>query len=129
MKKIEEIFDFLIKDYNLLYKSQIFYNCYGSWTVVTHSFYNDSGCFTIYDEVQRGIGYYCSSQFSTEWEKLSERPIDVCTIEPDIWEKERKIWIFERPFFLWSQKRELNVLSKVLKIHLSKNNNFFGIQV
>ncbi len=129
MKKIEEIFDFLIKDYNLLYKSQIFYHCYGSWTVVTHSFYNDSGCFTIYDEVQRGISYCCSSQFSTELKKLSERPINVCTIEPDIWEKERKIWIFERPFFLWSQKRELNVLSKVLKIHLSKNNNFFGIQV
>ena len=49
---IEEMFDFLKKNYNLSYEYQEFTNCYGGGlTVQTHSFYNDSGCFTIYIEI------------------------------------------------------------------------------
>lgn len=36
---IEELFDFLKKDYNLSYGFQEFNNCYGgNWTVQTHKF-------------------------------------------------------------------------------------------
>ena len=46
---IEKLFVFLIRDYGLAYKYQKFINCYGgNWIVQTYSFYNDSGCFTIY---------------------------------------------------------------------------------
>ena len=112
--KIEELFGFLIKDYGLTYRYQEFSNCYsGKWTVHTHSFYNDSGCFTIYIEIQ----------------ELCEREIDVSSIEPQIWKKFEKKWIFKWPFFWWNDNKVLNALAEVLKVHLAKNDNFFGIQI
>ena len=45
----------------------------GNWTVQTHSFYNDSDCFTIHIEVQRGIDFWYTSRFSTERTELCKR--------------------------------------------------------
>ena len=127
---IGESFDFLVKDYDLSYKYQEFINCYGSsWTVQTHSFYNYSGCFTIYIEVQRGMNFWYASSFSTERKELCEREIDVSTIEPQVWDKHKKIWIFRNPFFWWNNKKVLCTLAEVLKVHLAKTNDFFGIYV
>ena len=127
---IEKLFDFLKKDYNLSYRYQEFINCYGgNWTVQTHSFYNESGCFTIYFEIQRGMYFYYASHFSTERKELCEREIDVSSIEPQIWKKKGRIFIFNNPFFWWSDNKVLRTLAEVLKIHLAKHNEFFGIQV
>ena len=127
---IEELFDFLKKDYNLSYKYQEFTKCYeGNWIVQTHSFYNDSGCFTIYVEIQRGIEFWYASRFSTERKELCEREIDIYSIETEIWDRYAKFWIFKRPFFWWNENKVLRTLAKVLKVHLTKNNNFFGIRV
>ena len=127
---IEELFCFLKKDYNLSYKYQEFNNCYGgNWTVQTHSFYNESGCFTIYCEIQRGLGFWYASRFSTERTELCEREIDVSSIEPQIWDKNERIWIFKNPFFWWNANKVLSTLAQVLKAHLAKYNDFFGIQV
>ena len=127
---IEELFDFLTKDYNLSYKYQEFTNCYGrNLTVQTYSFYNHSGCFTIYYEVPRYMGFCVSSEFSTEREKLRERNVDISLIEPQIWNKRERFLVFKNPFFWWSDKKVLTTLAEVLKIHLAKNNEFFGIQV
>lgn len=127
---IEKLFCFLTKNYDLSYKYQEFTNCYGgNWIVQTHSFYNDSGCFTIYIEVQRGISFWYSSYFSKEREKLCEIEIDISSIEPQVWTRYEKIWIFKRPFFWGNSNKVLCILSEVLKVHLAKNRNFFGIQV
>ena len=128
--KIEELFGFLIKDYGLTYRYQEFSNCYsGKWTVHTHSFYNDSGCFTIYIEIQRGMDFWYASHYSTGRKELCEREIDVSSIEPQIWKKFEKKWIFKWPFFWWNDNKVLNALAEVLKVHLAKNDNFFGIQI
>ena len=101
---IEEMFDFLKKDYNLSYRYQEFINCYGgNWTVQAHSFYNDSGCFTIHIEIQRGMDFWYSSKFSTERKELCEREIDVSSIEPQIWAKHERLGIFKNPFFWWNK--------------------------
>ena len=127
---IEELFDFLKKDYKLSYRYQEFINCYGgSWTVQTHSFYNDSGCFTIHIEIQRGMDFWYASRFSTERKELCEKEIDVSSIEPQIWDKYERIFIFKNPFFWWNDNKVLSTLAEALKVHLLKNNEFFGIQV
>lgn len=127
---IEELFDFLKKDYNLSYRYQEFINCYGgNWTVQTHSFYNDSGCFTIYIEVQRGMSFWYASRFSTKREALCERGIDISSVEPQIWNQYQRICIFKNPFFWWNDNKVLNTLAEALKVHLAKDKEFFGIQV
>lgn len=128
---IEKLFDFLVNDYGLNYKYQQFSNCWGlGYFVNTYSFYNYSGCFTIQHTLQSNeIDFYHSFRFSTNREELCEKGIDIFSIEPEIWEKSEKIWLFKKPFYWWSNKNLLNTLSKVLKIHISKYNNFFDIQV
>ena len=127
---IEELFDFLIKDYGLIYKHQKFTNCYGgNWVVETHSFYNESGCFTIYVEFQRGTYFYFSSKFSTNYEELSERELDISLIEPEIWNKRERFLFFKNPFWWWCDNKVLKTLAEVLKVHLAKGNDLFGIQV
>ena len=127
---IEEMFGFLKEEYNLSYKYQEFFNCYGgNWTVQTHSFYNASGCFTIYVEVQRGINFWYAPRFSTERKALCEREIDVSLIEPPIWNKHERFFVFKNPFFWWNDNKVLMVLAEALKAHLAKENEFFGIQV
>ena len=127
---IKTKFDFLISDYGLTYRHQRFNNCYGGhWKVETYSFYNDSGCFTIYFEIQRGIDFWYASEFCSDYEKLCEKEIDISIMEPQIWNKYEKIWIFKRPFFWWNNSKVLSVLAEVLKIHLSKNQEFFGVRI
>ena len=127
---VENLFGFLMKDYGLIYKYQEFHNCYGgNWIVHTHSFYNDSGCFTIYNEIQRGIDFCYASKFSTKCEDLCERGINVSLIEPQIWKKRERFWIIKNPFFWCSETKVLTTLAEVLKEHLCKGNYLFGIQV
>ena len=127
---IEKMFDFLVKDYNLSYRYQKFLNCYGgNWTVQTFSFYNDSGCFTIHNEIQRGMDFWYATRFSTERKELCEKELDVSLIEPQIWEKHARIGPFKNPFFWWSNNRVLSTLAVALKLHIAKNNEFFGIQL
>lgn len=127
---IENMFDFLQKEYGLSYKQQEFKNCYGgNWVVHTHSFYNDSGCFTIYIEFQRGIDFWYAPQFSTERKVLCGKEVDIRLIEPEIWDRYEKIWIFKRPFFWWNNKKILKTFALALRAHLEKNNDFFGLKI
>ncbi|MBE6797195.1 MAG: hypothetical protein E7531_02510 [Ruminococcaceae bacterium] len=128
---IREVFDFLITDYGLEYKHQEFINAYdGNWTVQAYSFYNNSGCFTIHNLVQRDeLDFYYSPKFSQELSELCGKGVNICTIEPEIWDKHTKIWRFKRPFFWLNNNKVLSVFAEVLKTHLSKNKEFFGIQI
>jgi hypothetical protein len=44
-------------------------------------------------------GFLLASQFSNERKDLCEKIVDVCAIEPDIWNKHTKVGFFHRPFF------------------------------
>ena len=128
---VEELFEFLIKEYGLSYQFQAFTNCYyGGWIVRTYSFFNDSGCFTIHHLLQRDeLDFYFAPHFAWDLKKLCMRGVNIKTIEPHIWKKHRKIRIFKNSFFWWSNKRILTVFAEALKNHLLKNNDFFGIKV
>ena len=128
---IEILFDFLKKDYNLSYKYQEFLNCYGGyWTVQTHSFYNDSGCFTIHYLLQKNeLDFYYAMRFSTERKELCEKMVDICSIEPEIWRKYTKLGIFNRPFFWWNNNKVLTAFADALKTHLAMKKQFFGIRI
>ena len=98
---IAKTLEFLVQDYKLNYRYQVFHNCYGGgWTVYTHSYYNDSGCFTVHSMPQRGeLDFYFAKKFSCERKAIYEKIIDIAFIEPDIWNARGKIWIFNNPFF------------------------------
>ena len=54
-RKILAVLGFLLKEYNLQFKFQTFemwYNFYGPMD--TYSFYNEFGCLTLHNAVQRG---------------------------------------------------------------------------
>lgn len=128
---IEETFAFLIKNYGFTYKCQEFINCYGGhWTVITYSFYNESGCFTIHTLPQRGeLDFYYAPQFSTKREELYEKMVDIRSIEPKIWDKHMKVGIFNRPFFWCRENKVLSALAEVLSVHIAEQGEFFGIRV
>lgn len=128
---IENMFEFLVKDYGFNYRKQEFHNCFnGNWSVYTYSFFNDDGCFTIHSLPQRGeLDFYYAKRFSNIREDLYEKPIDIVSIEKDIWRKYGKIGFFDNPFFWWNDNKILTTLAKVLKVHINNYGEFFGIQI
>ena len=115
--RVEKLFNFLVEDYKLTYKHYVFENCYNlGYTVYTHSFFNRSGCFTIYSLPQRGeLDFY--------YAKL----LDICSIEKEIWDKHTKFGFIKNPFFWRNEEKVLTVLAEVLKAHINKHSEFFGI--
>jgi hypothetical protein len=128
---IDKQFDFLVNDYGLKHVYQEFNNCYGgNWQVFTHSYYNDSGCFTIHNLPQRGeLDFYYAKEFSKVRENLCEHLIDVSSIEKEILDKHFKILFFRNPFFWWSRSKVLKALAEVIKAEINKKGEFFGIKV
>lgn len=128
---VKELFEFLIKEYGLSYQFQEFTNCYnGGWIVRTYSFFNDSGCFTISHLLQRDeLDFFFAPYFAQDRKKLCVKDVNITAIEPHVWEKNSKVWIFKNPFFWWSNKRILTTFAEALKIHLMKSESFFGINV
>lgn len=122
---------FLIKDYGLAYRYQKFENGYNAnWIIETHSFYNDSGCFTMRRLAQRDEwDFYYAARFATGHEALCEKMINIYAMETEIWNKRSKIAGFNNPFFWLSSSRVLRTFAEVLKTHLSKENEFWGIKV
>ena len=126
---IRHRFAFLVDEYGFQYAEQRFDKCFdGNWTVTTYSFYNENGCFTIHTLPQRGeVVFYCCDKFSSEREALCARSVDIRTIEEDVWDRRSRIWIFRNPFFWYSQRSVLAALAEVVRTHLSKHNELFGI--
>ncbi|MBQ3215078.1 MAG: hypothetical protein IJB11_03060 [Oscillospiraceae bacterium] len=130
--EIKNLFAFLIEDFKLEYRHQEFDKCYGgNWTVNTHSFYNESGCFTIYSLVQHGgeLDFYYAPVFSTNLEELCDKLVDISSIEKEVWKKHTKFGVFPRPFFWLNNRKVLEALSEVLSAHINKHGEFFGIKV
>ena len=128
---VEQTFSFLVEEYQMSCKNNEYRNCYGgNWIVQTYSFYNDTGCMTIYFLPQRNeLDFYRSAKYSNKLNDLCETIIDIHMIEPSIWEKDAKIFGIKNPFFEWSSKKVLCTFAKALKAHLDKKKDFFGISV
>lgn len=115
-KKILTIFGFLIREYNLQFKFQTFsmyHNFYGPMD--TYSFYNEFGCFTLHNAVQRGEwGLYISEKFSEDQYKLMAREIYDCDY-PTKWH--------------WTTTGWLKDLAQAIKEEIDKKGTMLGIRV
>lgn len=128
---IDVIFDFLVSDYGFQYKKQEFHNCYGGhWLVRTYSYFNVSGCFTIHHLPSRGeLEFFYAPQCSNNREELYQQRINVQSIEPELWRKYTHIGTIKRPFFWCNTTKVLTVLAEVMKKHISKHGEVFGIKI
>lgn len=70
---------FLVEKYNLKYTEQTFESTpFDNWATKTYSFYNDSGCFTISELLQRDdVYFYFSNTFSTNYSDLKQKQLNV----------------------------------------------------
>ncbi len=113
-KKVLAVFGFLIKEYNLQFKFQSFdmwHNFYGPMD--TYSFYNDFGCLTLHNAVQRGEwSVYVSHRFSQNQYSLMER--EVCL--SDYTDKR-----------CWTVTGWLKSLAQIIKTRALECHNIFGI--
>ena len=126
-----EQFEFLVNDYNLSYKKQEFKNAFLTHgTAYTHSYANQSGCFTIMDFPVKGeLEFYYSKELHENLKDLCEKPIDVFSVEKEIWKKNSKTGFFKFHFSYWSSQKTLCVLAKVIQSCINKHGEFFGIKV
>lgn len=119
---IEKQFDFL-KEYRFKFKEQIFKNVYNSYfTVHTYSFYNENGCFTIYNLPQRGEwDYFYAEKLSYNMDELLKRRIDIYSEGKDFWSK-----VINKKSY--SIKMELNTLTEVIRYQIQIQNEFYGVK-
>ena len=115
-------------DYKLNYAFQTF-NLSGN-IACAHSFFNESGCFTINSMESRGeLDCYYSQYFSNDRDKLYGEIIDIYSVEMDIWNKHGNFGVLPNMFFWVNNKKILKVLAEVVKAQIKKNNEFFGVKV
>ena len=122
---------FLVEKYNLKFADQTFNSTpFGNWVTKTYSFYNDSGCFTISELLQRDeIDFYFSDIFSNDYRVLKQVQLNVWEND-EILRKHQK-WIFglKNPFFWYSKKKYMKALAETIKKKISENNEFWGIKI
>ena len=127
---IYDIFSFLVNDYKLNYMLQEF-NLGGGFVAQEHSFYNETGCFTIHSlPVCDELAFYYAKKCYASLNSLQERGLDVYAIETDIWDRYSKWFkIIPNPFFWFNKDKVLRVVAKVVKEQILKNKSFFGVKV
>ena len=122
-------FRFLVDEYNMQYA----YNTFPlseNWGYSAYSFYNDTGCFTIYSLPARDeLSFYRSDIYWSNWHTLSQQGVDMTVIEPEIWKKRMRIGFIPNPFFWWNTRKVITVAVEALKEHIRKNGSFLGIKV
>ncbi len=107
---------FLVEDYGMKFKFQTFADYKGfHGPIDTYSFYNDYGCFTFHNIVQRGEwGWYRSFKFSNNQYELLEREIN------------QSEYLEKNYFFTSSWLKDL---SNIIKISVKRCNSVFGISI
>ena len=77
-KLVLRYLDFLTKEYGMTFEFQTFEDYNGfCGPIDTYSFYNDFGCFTLHNIVQKGEWHwYVSKTFSNEQTELLKKEID-----------------------------------------------------
>ena len=82
----------------------------GGFVSSEHSYFNDSGCFTICSLEQRGeLDFYDAESFSDNRKILHEKLIDVYSVEQSIRDKYGKIGIIPNVFFWCNHQKIIEV--------------------
>lgn len=107
---------FLVSDYNFKFSFQSFPEYLGFYGPVDcYSFYNDNGCFTLHNIVQRGDwGLFISPQFSNNQYELLVKEIP------------QKEYI-KRSYYTASGW--LKEFSKIISDEIKSNNSLFSIEI
>lgn len=123
---VKKQFEFLVKDYGFQYSFHRFENHpFGNWSVDMHSYYNENGCFSIYNLPQRGEwDYYYSKNISKDIAELMEQRINIESIGKEIWEKARKKFLFRYRHNLFHK-----TLAEAIKNQMDQHGEFYGIKV
>lgn len=123
---IEKTFQFLVDNYRLNYSHQVFHHCYGgNWTVSTHSYYNETGCFTIHLLHQRNeLDFYYSKDFGATREVLCERKIDEQSLYSEIWFEAKKRFLFS-----YRPQLYLDTLAYAINKQIKEKGCFWGIKI
>ena len=123
---VSRIFDFLVKEYKLEYVKKHFDNCYeGNWAVITYSYFNESGCFTIYTLPERGeLDFFYSRKFSDNLNELCQSRVNIQSIGTQIWQKAKK-----KIFFEYRPKLVLRTAAEAIKSSIKIDGCFFGVKV
>lgn len=129
--RMKEELNKLAQKHGLKYQYQEFEDCYGgNWFVITHSLYNESGCFTVHYLPQRAeVGFYFADRLSRNLRALCTQEVNVFKVEKEIWDSSERIGPFKIPFYYWNPDRVVKTLIKVITVQIEKNNEFFGIRV
>lgn len=103
---------------------------FGNWCVDIYSFYNESGCFSVYNLIQRDeVDFYYAKKFSNDITCLKEKIISIESVEKEIWGRHRKTGFLGIPFFWGSNKQVFRALADVIKAQIDKHREFFGTKV
>lgn len=154
--KVKKNLDFLCSKYQMKYALGEFEHYLGTNAVlVTYSYYNEFGCFTIANVPVRGdVTYYRLDSvdqikdvilsgspdlgvLTQQNEKLSrayddyisKRRLQIFDFEPEIWDKHSKTGFLKLPFFWGTDKQILQALADVIETQIEKYSSFFGIKV
>lgn len=124
--KITTELDFLVNKYGMKYKFQRFEKAsngefYGPCDAF--SYYNEFGCFTIYNIVQRGeLDFYCSDKISFNQSKLMQKSIDLEYRCKEIWDNmPNKRFGMRKVFF--------QTLAKAIDYQIQNHGAFYGIKI
>ncbi len=135
---VKKYLSFLSDKYKMTYAFGEFDNYLGrNVAILTYSFYNEFGCFTIATVPAVGDVMYYHLKSVDHIPKLivsgdydlNQFVLNVFDYEPEIWEKHRRSGFLKIPFFWGSEKQILRALAEVIEIQIQKHDSFFGIKV
>lgn len=115
-KLILKYFGFLVEEHGMKFQFQTFPDYNGFFGPIdTYSFYNENGCFTFHNIVQRGEwGWYKSSKFSNDQYELLEKEIN------------QRDYLVRYYFFTNSW---LKALSDIVKGQVKRSNSALGVSL
>jgi len=115
-KTVLKFLGFLVNEYQMRYRFQSFDEYLGfNGPFNAYSFYNEQGCFTLFQAVQRGEwGWYISKKLHTNLLELLETEINQSEF-------------IHRSVF--SYKKSLKLLGDSIREQLEHSQQFFGIVV
>ena len=128
---IRERFDFLVSQYGMNYgQLTVDDYCGSGGKAYAHSFYNESGCFTIFGFPAKGeLECFVSDDYDANLNVLCKQPVDVRAIESEIWKKHAKRGLLSRLFFWNRPEKVLAALAEALAVHIEKCGEVWGVKV
>ena len=155
-EKVKNILGFLCLKYKMNYSFVEYENYLGTNAdLLTYSYYNEFGCFTIAHVPVRGdVMYYRldsidqitdiilthpldlgvltqknEKKYREYSDNISKHKLSIFDFEPEIWAKHRKTGFLKIPFFWGTDKQILQALAVVIETQIKKYGSFFGIKV